>query len=400
LATLTDTGFERRSEEEILQEMRQDAWDGISDALDLTSSSPMGQIFGTFSERFALTEELAEAVYNARKPDAASGSALTAIALITGTKRRTASKTTVACVVNVDSGFDQLPGALIAHVAGDPTKRFVNTTEVKNIGGTADNFDVVFEAETAGAVEVLAGTLTVIAEARTGWNSITNAVDGTTGNPNDSDATLRLRREEELQAQGSTTADAIRGDILRNLAKNITHCKVLVNEGNTVDANGLPPHSFECVVRALATDAAARQALAKQILASKCAGDQAFGSQSEVVLDEQGKPHTIGFTFVEVVPVYLEIDADVDEDAYPVDGDTQVKERLIAVETDYSPGDKVVALVLRSTCLASNGGVAGVIDVPALRLGLTASPVGTSNLILTARQIADFDTSRIVVNHV
>lgn len=396
MAELTPQGFVRDSEEEILQQMRQDAWDGISDRLDLSSSSPLGQLFGIFAERLSLLDEAIEAVYNARNPFAASGAALRGVCAITGTEAQTATKTLVTCEVNVDAGFDQPAGALVAHVDGDPTKRFLSKTAVANPGGSPDNFTVVFEAETAGAILVLAGTLTVIAEAVVGWNSITNATDGTTGLPDDSDVTLRTRRQDELQAQGSTTADAIRGDILRNLASNITHCKVLVNEGNDVDANGLPAHSFECVVRAIAQDAAARAALAKQILESKCAGDRAFGTQSELVTDAQGKIHVIGFTFVEVVEVWVEADIEIDDDTFPADGDTQVETAIIDVETDYEPGDKVVALLLRSKCLT----VAGVIDVPALRLGLTASPVTTANLTLTARQIADFDSSRILVTHV
>jgi hypothetical protein len=48
--------------------------------------------------------------------------------------------------------------------------------------------------------------------------------------------------------------------------------------------------------------------------------------------------------------------------------------------------------------LEKNAGVPGVTDVTALRLGFAASPVGTTNLVVTGRAIARFDTSRVLVN--
>lgn len=393
---LTDAGLTIETEDEIAQSIRADLWDSISDKLNLDTPSPMGQHIGIVSERIALVGQLLQAVYNARNADSASGAALVALAQITGTVKNAATSTTVNATVSINSGFSQPAGAMVAHLDGDPTKRFINRDLVANATGVTDSFAAVFVAETPGAVEVFAGKLDVIAEPLVGWNSITNATDGTTGLADDDDATLRTRREDELQAQGSTTTDAIRSDVLRNLKDNITNCTVLSNEGDTVDANGLPPHSFEVIARGLATDAAASLALAKQILDSKCAGDHAFGQATLVVPDAQGKDHTIGYTWVTVQNVYLEIDLTINADLFPSDGDTQIKDALAVLDEAFDPGDEVVALRLRAACLA----ITGVVDVPALRLGFAASPTGTVNLAIGTRSIADFDTSRMLVNHV
>lgn len=393
---LTTAGLTIENEDEIASGIRSDLWTNISDSLNLASESPMGQHIGIISERISLVGQLLDAVYKARTREGASGAALVAVALLTGTEKRTATATTVTCTVNIDDGFSQAAGTMVAHVEGDPTRRFVNRDLVENSTGSTDNFSAVFVAEQPGAVEVFAGELDVIAEEIVGWNSITNALDGVTGLDTDTDETLRDRSENELQTQGSTTADAIRSDILNNLKDNITNCTVLTNETAATDENGLPPGSFEVIARGLATDDAAGTALATQILASKCAGDRAFGDESKVIQDSQGKDHTIGYTWVTPRSVYVEVDLTINDDDYPADGDTQVKDAIAIVDANYDPGDDVIALKLRAACLA----IPGVEDVPALRLGFDPSPVGTSNLTIGSREIGDLDSSRVLVTHV
>jgi hypothetical protein len=397
MAQLTDQGLQIDTVDQIEAEIKQSIWTNIDEQFDLSPESPDGQLVSIYAEREAKVQELALAVHNARRPDSASGTNLTQLSLITGTRRKTKTKTLVtSSVVNIDAGFSKAPGLMIAHANGDATKRFVNRDLVTNPGGSPANFTVVFEAETAGVVPVLAGQLTVIAEPLTGWNSITNTLDGVTGQADEQDPGLRLRRVQELQAQGSTTADAIRSGILRVLKDNVTHCRVLINESNAVDVNGLPAKSFEVIARGIVTDTNASIALANQIRTSKTGGMQASGTSFQVSTDSQGNSYVIGYTWVTPQNVYLELDVSIDPLTFPADGDAQLKNALVAVEAGYQPGGTVVAEYLKAQAFK----VAGVTDAPALRLGFAASPVTTANLAIALRQIADLDTARIVVNHV
>jgi uncharacterized phage protein gp47/JayE len=393
---LTPQGFDKPTLNDCLEETKTSIWTAVSDKVNLSSASPLGQVIGVLSERESKLWDGLEAVYDARKRDSASGSALRSVASLTGTTARSATPTVVSCTVNVDSGFSQAAGAMVAHVDGDPTKRFINQASVANATGITTSLPVSFIAETPGAVFVAAATLTVIAEPLAGWNSITNAVDGVTGFDDDTDATLRARSESELQAPGSTTADAIRADILNVLKDNITNCTVLANEGDIVDVNGLPPHSIEVVALGKATDLAASTALANQILASKDAADHAFGQATIVTQDAQGNDHAIGYTWVATVDVYFIVGVKINAKKFPVDGDAQIQKAIVAVQGAYNPGDGVIAERIKAACFS----VAGVTDVPSLTLGTSPSPVGTANLTIGVRQIAAFDTTRIAVNHV
>lgn len=393
---LTPQGFAKKSQDDCLQEMKTDLWNTVSNKLNLASAAPFGQIIGIIAERESLIWDALEAVHGARVRDSSSGSALRQLGLLTGTKPQTATPTQVACSVNVNSGFDALPGTMVAHVVNDPTQTYTNETEVHNTGGVAASLPVTFVAQSPGALACPAGQLTVIAQSLAGWNSITNALDGVEGLDDDTDATLRIRQETQLQGEGAATVDAIRSDVLKNLSSNITNCAVISNETDATDANGLPPHSFEVIARGLLTDAPSSANLANQIAASKDAGDHAFGQSSLIVTDSQGNTHNIGYTWVADQLVYLSIDITINPKLYPVDGDTQVANALLAIGAAYNPGDTVIAAKVKAACFS----VVGVNDSPALRLGFSAVPAGTANLAIGVRQIAKFDSTRIVVNHV
>lgn len=397
MAGLSSTGLTIKTTDEVLDEINTEMRATISAGLNLSSASVLGQINGIMAAKFAELWEVARAVYSAFDPDAATDASLDRLSAVTGTVRQAATKSRVTATVNIDDGFSQAAGALVAHVNGDPARRFVSAETAANSSGVAANVSVAFEAETAGAVECLAGQLTVIAEPVTGWNSITNAADATVGLETDTDSQLRVRRRDEL-AGGSHTTDAIRTDLLQNESLGVIFARVLENDTDTTDANGVPRKSIEAIVYGPASPTSDDdQALAEALWAAKPAGIRAYGTTSKTVTDEQGNEHAVSFTRPTLKNVYLEIDIVVDADEYPVDGDDQVAAALVAVGDDnYQPGDDVIAERIKAAAFA----VDGVLDVSALRLGFTASPVGTANLSIALREIADLDSARVVVTHV
>lgn len=391
---LTDAGVTIQTVDEIRDELNQQLWADINPGLNLSTTSALGQVVAIFADKCREMQEMTRAVYESRNPDGATGASLDRIGAFTGTEREGATKSQlVAVTVNIDDGFSALAGEMVAHVTGDPSRRFVNKDTVSNSSGITDDFDADFEAEEAGPVECLSGDLAVIAEPLTGWNTVTNPTDATVGQDEESDSDYRVRRRDELVG-GSHTVDAIRTDILQNEDLEVVFCKVLENDSDVTDSNGLPPKSIMVVAYGPASPSAADDlALATQILASKPAGIETYGTTTKTVTDDQGNDHTIKLTRPTAVPIYLEIDVTVDE-SYPEDGDDQIAEALVAVGDDnYQPGDDVIASRLRAAAFS----VTGVTDVTALRLGTAISPVGTTNLTITYLQIATLDTSRVVV---
>lgn len=408
---------------------------------DTTAGSPMGVILGIVAGHARQQWEVQQGVNAAFDPDAADGAGLAALAAFSGTVKRSATKSTVeltltgtatktigvGSIVSVagNSRFKTLEAgtlaagtawvALTAYVVGDivtnNTRMYVcrtagtaagsggPTTQAANIidgtvhwrwmGDGAAYVQVAAEAETAGVVVANAHTLTKIETPVTGWSNVTNLLDAEIGLAQEDDAELRLRREEEIRAEGTGPIDAIRAKLLQ--VANVTQVKTFNNVTDTTNSDGVPAHSFEAVVRN-----GADQDIFDALWANAPAGIASYGTMVGTSTDAQGDDQTVRFTRPTVLTVYLGVDVAVDPDTFPTDGSAQIKTALeVFGQANLGIGVAVILAKLYPAIL----GVSGVLDITALRAGYAVSPVGTSNLAVGSRELAEIDTSRIVVTH-
>jgi uncharacterized phage protein gp47/JayE len=382
---VTATGFVRKPIETILDELATDQKAALGAGFDVSTQSPAGQLNGVFATQLDELWEVAEAVYSSIDPDKATGTALAALAALSGTIRRAATKSTVTGKVNLNAGVTLAAGA-IASVSGDPTARFVTLADATNGGGAPADVNVAMEAETPGVVVANAGTLTVIETPQSGWNSITNDADATQGEEAETDAELRIRRENELRRAGAAAVDAIRADVLA--VTNVTSATIFENPTNVTDGDGVPPHAIEPVVKDGALDD-----IAQAIWDSKAAGIESHGDVSGNAEDDEGDTQVIDFSRPAEVDIHIEIEVDVDDD-YPADGDAQIKTALSTFgQNSLGVGDDVIYTELYGVIF----GVSGVVDVTLLKTGTVDPPTGVVNITITSRQLAVIDTANIDV---
>lgn len=154
-------------------------------------------------------------------------------------------------------------------------------------------------------------------------------------------------------------------------------------------AGGRPAKSFEIIV-----EGGDDTEIAQAIFDSKPAGIQTYGNTSEVIVDQYGKSHTIYFSRPTVVPIYISINLSVNS-LFPVDGVPTIQEELVTLGDQVEIGGLVVVFGSSGLVGAFND-VPGIVDYD-LTAGITASPVGTSNIQMQPNQKPDFDTFRIVV---
>ena len=394
MAGVGPTGFVGKTVEEIKGEIEDDLLATLSPSLNLSPDQPFGQINAAHARKLAELWEVAAVAYNAFDRDAAEGRLLDNVGTLTGTPRDPARKSTVTVSLGLNAGFSQPAGAMMCNVVGQPTIRFTNKSTVASVG--AGTYLAVFEAVDFGPVVANAATLTQITNPITGWNSVTNPLDAALGALVEEDPAYRQRQADELTAAGSSTVDAIRADLLK--VSKVLQAFVFENVTLATDGNGLPGKAIECVIYDGAAPTASDTAIAQAVWDSKPSGSQTFGSSSAIAIDALGIQRTVFFSRAAVLNVYLEYDIKVDASRFPVTGVQLVKDVAVAEGNQGNLGDSVIALLLRSCVLEKNAGVPGVTDVVALRLGLAASPVGITNLTVTGRSIARFDTTRVVVN--
>ena len=135
-----DTGFAKKTLEDVLDEIEDDQLTTIRPDLNQLPSSVLGQLNGIFGDKLRELWDLAEAVYSAAYPDSASGAALDGIAAITGATRLPASRSTVELTVNLNAGLTLPTGRIISSPATGV--QFRTTGPVTNAGGAAANVTV------------------------------------------------------------------------------------------------------------------------------------------------------------------------------------------------------------------------------------------------------------------
>lgn len=392
MAGVTPEGFVKKTIEDVKSDIEGSLTtsDAIDPGLNLQADQPIGQINAIVSRVAAELWEVAEVCYHAFDPDGAEGRLLDNIAKITGVLRDKATKSIVIETCNLNAGFEADAGTMMINDPDQPEVQWVNQADIGPVLSTGD-YQIQFENTQYGPIAALAGTLTNITNPMTGWNSATNAADAEEGFLEERDVNLRQRRVDETAAPGASTTDAIRTDLLE--VNGVQQAFVYENTSLVTNGDGVPGKAIECVVFDGAGEDAEDADIAQAIWDSKPSGSETYGSLSAYATDATGETRVVNFSRCTIETVWIEIDLDTTSD-YPAAGDTLVKEAIVARGNLLNLNDDVIALVLKSAALT----VQGVRDVTALRLGFTASPVGTANLTITGRQIARFDTSRVLVS--
>jgi uncharacterized phage protein gp47/JayE len=289
---LTATGYETRTLAEIVEAVQDELRARISDKLDLSERTVLGNVLQVFCDHLAQVESVAAEAYAAFDVDAASDDRLVALGLLIGVPRRGATKGLVTATVNLQASKTYAAGDLVAHVQDEADNRWVNRDAVAST--TAGNYSAVFEAETAGAAGTApAGTLSVLAQPVDGWNTITNALDATEGTDIEAIEDLRLRMQLAVSSGGSRTRGAIRAKLVQ--LEGVIAAEVFENTTSVTDGDGIPPHAIRAVVWDGSPTQADDAAIAQIIFDHKAEGIVSDGGESGVAQDDVLGPVTVAF---------------------------------------------------------------------------------------------------------
>lgn len=439
MAGLSSTGFVAKTLLEILADVEARQRAAFDPNVDVSAESPLGQINAIMADRLAELWEVAQALYSAFDPDKAEGAAQDTICAITGTVREPARASTVTLTCTGTNGTSLTAGrvasvtstgarfatteaatlttlmswaALTAYVVGDrrtnssrsyvcitagtsaasggPTTTASDITDGsvhwQYLGEGAAAADVAAESEDTGPIAGAAGTIATIETPVGGWSSVTNLLDADPGADVEGDAALRLRREDELVGSSRATADAIRARILA--VDDVESCHVFQNTTMTTDADGVPAKAVEILVRGGDDDE-----ILAAVWASAPAGIETYGSTSGTTPDAEGNDQTVAFSRPTERTIYVAIHVTAYAAEYPVDGDDQIKAAIVAFGDAFPVGKDVTASAIAAQAFQ----VDGVLDVTACYIGTSASPVTSTTIVCTSRQLAVFDTSRVTV---
>ena len=241
-------------------------------------------------------------------------------------------------------------------------------------------------ATLTGPITGTADDITIIVNPFSGWSGVINLADAVQGRNIATDAELRQLRVLELSGEGSSSQDSIRAALL--LVSTVTAATVFVNNTDTVDVNGQPPHSVQAMVLG-----GADQDVRDCLFANVAAGIATFGTTTGTSTDSQGVTHEIDFTRPITVPIYIAITLTYDATLYPADGDTEVADAIVTFGDLFATGKDVTSTGI----LAQAFTVSGVLDVQSCYIGTAPSPVTSTTIAVDLFHLATFDPSRITV---
>jgi len=376
---VTPTGFNLKRLEDIINDLQDALKAEYGDNIDLTANSVISQITNIQGQRLSTLWELANAIYYSQYPATSENLSLDNVVSLTNIARLSATKSIVTATISgtpatlVEAGF-------VASVDGNPTARFITLEDATIEGG--GTVDVEMEAEETGRVVANSGSLTVIETPVAGVDSITNALDAELGSDVESDADLKIRQKELLQRQGTASLEGIRNKILN--IDNVEQSFVLENDDE---------HYIECIVKN-----GDQTEIANAIFQSKAAGIETRGNITEQITDSQNIIHDIKFSRPSDIDIYLIVNITPNTDPqegelYPVDGDTQVENTILAFAENFQIGQDVIINQLYTPINTINGVIG--IDIKA---GTAPSPTQSNNISVDFDEIAIFDSSRITVN--
>lgn len=386
MSGLGSTGWVPKTVDELRQEAEETIRTALGDDVDVSAESVFGPLIAALATKLGELWELVGSVYNARVPAGASGAALEALCeLAPGIERRAATKGTVTLSVTLNAGVT-LPTGSRASVSGEPSNAWVTTEDVTNSTGSPATVSVAAEALDAGRTPANAGTITAIATPVTGWTAVTNAADATPGLEIETDAELRLRREQRLQRAGSSPLEAIAAQVAE--VDGVTQAIAWENATDYTDAFGRPPHSVEVMV--LGGDS---EDIARAIWAAKAAGIQTYGTESVVTFaDDRGVTRSVYFSRPTSLSAYATLLIITDPATYA--GDAAVETAFLAAMEGLRAGE----VARNAIAVAALLEVTGVRDA-VVWMGSTSTFTSQTrdNLAPTERQRIVFDSARVEV---
>lgn len=405
---LTDNGLVIEVVDDLRSGMEQDLRDAFFDSLPLGDQTLLGHIVGMLAVMFGRVWERLEEVNSSQDPDKATGPALDAVSILTGTFRQPATSSFATLTLCGTPGTVVASGSVVAtsststlwdtrdtvtitaltnwaittaYIVGDrrtnasrcyecitagtsagaggPTTTATDITDGsvhwKYIGEGTGAIDVVADAELTGPLVAVAYDLSVIQTPVSGWSSVLNLLDATEGTNEATDEELRLVRALELAGAGASTKDALRAALLK--VTGVNSAFIFNNTSDTTDGDGLPPHSFEVLIRGGAV-----QDIVDTIANNQPAGIATYSSAGTfgTHTDTQGTVVTVYYTRPTDINVYVDITVEYDASLYPTDGDAEIKEAISTWGQGFLTGGDVDP----TGVLAQAFSIAGVRGVP------------------------------------
>jgi hypothetical protein len=299
--------------------------------IDLTQSSPDGQMMMIFIQVILDVLALITTVYNGFDPDNAIGRVLDQRVAINGIQRQAGTYTVTNITVVVSealtlTGIDDDPVNPYTLQDNAGTQWQLQETQTPVGSGT---YVYAFQAAVPGATLTIPNTITIPVTIVLGVTSVNNPTTySTLGVNEESDAELKIRRARSvsLASQGYLAGLLAALENINGMASAF----VYENNSGTTDGDGVPGHSIWVITSGTATDAE----IAEAIYAKRNAGCGMFGSEVYVIDQVDGSEFPVYWDEVTSENLYVKFTATSLDGINP----PNIAAILTGLVTSFAPG--------------------------------------------------------------
>lgn len=362
---LTDKGFVRLTYDDILNSMSNSARELFGEDIDVSDQSMLGKFIRIIAYQLARVDEESEQVYFSRFPNTASGQSLDRLLVFGGITRNQAEAATYSVQVTGAPGHTVEAGFLV----GTDTELTFYAVQDALIGEDGTCTVEVMCTESGFIGNVNASTINKVVNPDANITAVKGLERIRQGRDEESDKDLRERLKAAIQGAGSCNEDALRAALLR--VPTVKFAAVIVNDTDTADSDGRPPHSFECFV--LGGDDY-MQEIAEAIYDKRPIGIKTVGNESVTVKDGSGNDTDVSFSFSPRVSITVQATIRKTP-SYPSDGDSLIYKNVESYINGLGIGNPLVVSALYGHIYS----VSGVQEVTRLRVSTDGGSTYTTD---------------------
>lgn len=381
---LDETGFKRRTYQEILDGKIQRAQELFGADIDTSELTPLGKFIRINAYDQALTEEEAERIYYSIFPDTAEGASLDRLNVFLGLTRNPAEASRYLVTVTGTAG-ETVPAGFLVGTTGGIT--YYNTENIRI--GDNGTCEIIVECTELGDIgNVSCSEITRVVNPVAYVTSIIGKTILKNGSEIESDYALRKRAKAARGGLGSCTENAIIAALLS--VPTVVSANVAANYTDEVDEQGRPPRSFECYITG-GEDYLVQ--IAETIFDKKPIGIKTHGVITQKVSDIGGREHDIKFSYTENVGIHIYMEITVTTE-YEADGEKQITNEL----KNYIDNLGVGADVILSSLYGHIHSVAGVEEVRVLKLSTDGETFHSDSVVISPYQSPICSNVEVVIN--
>lgn len=327
MAEVTAEGYLLKTQNEYFNE-EQALYIGIDPNWNLEPSTPDGLKIASDAEIFGNVDEALQQAYNSKDPNKARGVDLDIVSALTGTTRGQGTPSQVALVLTgVDTTI--IPaGSTVESIVDE--SQWTTDFEVTIVAGTAN---VTATNVANGATQADPNTITTIVDTVGGWQEVDNPAVAIAGTNQDTDAELRLERNNAVGRAGNNQIDSMLGEILATAGVRLA---IIPENDTNIVVGTLPPHSISPIV-----DGGTDADVALAIYLSKNPGvflNQAAVPVSELVVSPVYPSQTKIINFSRPIDVPMVLVVDIQNDgSLPANVIDLVTQAIL----DYTQGELI-----------------------------------------------------------